>query len=144
MNTVAELNESLIGRYLVEKEIGQGGMATVYLARDVRHDRKVAIKVLKPELAAVLGSERFVVLRANRLDSRRRIEWLRRAVVGAWRRAATLAPRRPELFYEAPMAQSSARPGPPTRRSNSARRRRCSKRRDGARGSSRISPMAGN
>ena len=58
--TIAELNESLIGRYLVEKEIGQGGMATVYLARDVRHDRKVAIKILHPELAAVLGPERFV------------------------------------------------------------------------------------
>ena len=58
--TIAELNESLIGRYLVEKQIGQGGMATVYLARDVRHDRKVAIKILHPELAAVLGPERFV------------------------------------------------------------------------------------
>src|SRR5689334_14954092 len=59
-DTIAELNDSLIGRYLVEKEIGQGGMATVYLARDVRHDRKVAIKVIHPELAAVLGPERFV------------------------------------------------------------------------------------
>ena len=58
--TISGLNDSLIGRYLVEKEIGQGGMATVYLARDVRHDRKVAIKVLHPELAAVLGPERFV------------------------------------------------------------------------------------
>ncbi len=60
MNTIAELNDSLIGRYLVEKEIGQGGMATVYVARDVRHDRRVAIKVLHPELAAVLGPERFI------------------------------------------------------------------------------------
>jgi tRNA A-37 threonylcarbamoyl transferase component Bud32 len=59
-DAIAELNDSLIGRYLVEKQIGQGGMATVYLARDVRHDRKVAIKVLHPELAAVLGPERFV------------------------------------------------------------------------------------
>ncbi len=57
---IAELNESLVGRYLVEKEVGQGGMATVYLARDVRHERKVAIKILHPELAAVLGPERFV------------------------------------------------------------------------------------
>src|SRR5512141_3508602 len=48
-------------RYRIERELGQGGMATVYLAEDLKHDRKVAIKVLKPELAAVLGAERFVV-----------------------------------------------------------------------------------
>ncbi len=60
VNTVADLNETLNGRNLVQKEIGQGGMATVYLARDVRHDRKVAIRVLHPELAAVLRPERFV------------------------------------------------------------------------------------
>ncbi len=57
---VLELNASLADRYIVEREIGQGGMATVYLARDVRHERKVAIKVLRPELAAVIGAERFV------------------------------------------------------------------------------------
>jgi serine/threonine-protein kinase len=55
-----ELNASLRGRYLVEDEIGEGGMATVYRARDVRHDRHVAIKVLHPELAAVIGAERFL------------------------------------------------------------------------------------
>jgi serine/threonine protein kinase len=44
----------------IERELGQGGMATVYLAEDLRHDRKVAIKVLKPELGAVLGAERFL------------------------------------------------------------------------------------
>ncbi|MFN8582866.1 MAG: protein kinase [Gemmatimonadaceae bacterium] len=54
------LTTALAGRYRIERELGQGGMATVYLAHDVRHDRKVAIKVLKPELAAVLGAERFV------------------------------------------------------------------------------------
>src|SRR5687768_13707675 len=48
-------------RYRIERELGQGGMATVYLAHDLKHDRRVAIKVLKPELAAVLGAERFVV-----------------------------------------------------------------------------------
>jgi len=48
-------------RYAIERELGAGGMATVYLAADLKHDRKVAIKVLKPELAAVLGAERFVV-----------------------------------------------------------------------------------
>src|ERR1041385_1583835 len=54
------LSAALADRYRVERELGAGGMATVYLAHDVRHDRKVAIKVLKPELAAVLGAERFV------------------------------------------------------------------------------------
>ena len=52
---------ALADRYRIERELGAGGMATVYLAQDLRHDRKVAIKVLKPELAAVLGGERFVV-----------------------------------------------------------------------------------
>jgi len=50
---------SLAGRYTIERELGRGGMATVYLARDVKHDRPVALKVLRPELAAVLGAERF-------------------------------------------------------------------------------------
>jgi len=52
---------ALSDRYRIERELGTGGMATVYLAADLKHDRKVAIKVLKPELAAVLGAERFVV-----------------------------------------------------------------------------------
>ncbi len=51
---------SLSDRYRIERELGQGGMATVYLAQDLKHDRKVAIKVLKPELAAVIGAERFL------------------------------------------------------------------------------------
>src|SRR5512145_2138165 len=51
---------ALTDRYRIERELGAGGMATVYLAEDLKHDRKVAIKVLKPELAAVLGAERFV------------------------------------------------------------------------------------
>ena len=55
------LSAALAARYLIERELGAGGMATVYLAADLKHDRKVAIKVLKPELAAVLGAERFVV-----------------------------------------------------------------------------------
>ena len=55
------LRSALADRYRIERELGQGGMATVYLAHDIRHDRKVALKVLKPELAAVLGSDRFVV-----------------------------------------------------------------------------------
>jgi serine/threonine-protein kinase len=51
---------ALADRYRIERELGQGGMATVYLAQDLKHDRKVAVKVLKPELAAVLGAERFL------------------------------------------------------------------------------------
>ena len=51
---------ALADRYRIERELGQGGMATVYLAEDLKHKRKVALKVLKPELAAVLGAERFV------------------------------------------------------------------------------------
>ena len=54
------LATALSGRYRIERALGAGGMATVYLADDLKHDRKVAIKVLKPELAAVLGAERFV------------------------------------------------------------------------------------
>jgi serine/threonine-protein kinase len=54
------LASALADRYGIEGEIGQGGMATVYVAEDLRHKRKVALKVLKPELAAVLGAERFV------------------------------------------------------------------------------------
>jgi serine/threonine-protein kinase len=59
--TIDRLTAALADRYLIERELGAGGMATVYLARDLKHDRQVALKVLKPELAAVLGAERFVV-----------------------------------------------------------------------------------
>ena len=57
---VARLNAALEGRYAIERELGEGGMATVYLADDLKHQRKVALKVLKPELAAVVGAERFL------------------------------------------------------------------------------------
>lgn len=57
---LARLSDAVADRYKIEREIGQGGMATVYLARDVRHDRDVAIKVLKPELAESLGRQRFL------------------------------------------------------------------------------------
>ena len=59
--TPEHLSAALEGRYRIERELGAGGMATVYVAADLKHDRKVALKVLKPELAAVLGAERFVV-----------------------------------------------------------------------------------
>jgi len=60
-DAMVRLSAALADRYRIERELGQGGMATVYLAEDLKHDRKVALKVLKPELAAVLGAERFVV-----------------------------------------------------------------------------------
>jgi serine/threonine protein kinase len=56
----ARLTAALEGRYSILRMIGQGGMATVYLAEDVRHERRVALKVLRPELAAVVGAERFL------------------------------------------------------------------------------------
>ncbi|MGH7523429.1 MAG: serine/threonine-protein kinase, partial [Gemmatimonadales bacterium] len=58
--TLERLRGSLADRYTIERELGQGCMATVYLAHDVKHDRDVAIKVLRPELAAVIGAERFL------------------------------------------------------------------------------------
>ena len=57
---VARLRAALADRYTLERELGAGGMATVYLAQDVKHHRKVAVKVLRPELAAVIGAERFL------------------------------------------------------------------------------------
>jgi serine/threonine-protein kinase len=57
---IERLNAALTGRYAIGGEIGEGGMATVYLADDLRHERKVALKVLKPELAAVVGADRFL------------------------------------------------------------------------------------
>ncbi|HEV8123534.1 MAG TPA: protein kinase [Gemmatimonadales bacterium] len=56
----SELRATLAGRYTIERKLGQGGMATVYLARDLKHGRSVAIKVLRPELAHVLGPARFL------------------------------------------------------------------------------------
>ena len=56
---IQRLNSALAGQYVVEKELGRGGMATVYLAKDVKHDREVAIKVLLPDLSASIGAERF-------------------------------------------------------------------------------------
>jgi len=56
----SRLAAALVDRYRLEREVGAGGMATVYLAHDLRHDRKVAVKVLRPELAAVIGAERFL------------------------------------------------------------------------------------
>src|SRR5687768_16980668 len=61
MNGILErLSAPLAHLYRIERVLGAGGMATVYLAHDLRHDRKVAIKVLRPELAAVIGAARFL------------------------------------------------------------------------------------
>src|SRR5204863_2024382 len=64
VHRVPELLDRLItalaDRYTIERELGAGGMATVYLAQDLKHARRVAIKVLRPELAAVIGAERFL------------------------------------------------------------------------------------
>jgi serine/threonine-protein kinase len=60
MLDTGRLRTVLGDRYQIEKHIGQGGMATVYLARDLKHHRKVALKVLRPELAAVIGADRFL------------------------------------------------------------------------------------
>ena len=57
---VARLNAALEGRYTIERELGEGGMATVYLADDLKHERKVALSVLNPELAAFVGAARFL------------------------------------------------------------------------------------
>ncbi len=60
MTDFDRLAGALADRYKIERHLGEGGMATVYLAEDLKHERKVAVKVLRPELAAVLGAERFV------------------------------------------------------------------------------------
>ncbi len=60
------LKTALADRYAIEAELAAGGMATVYLAEDLKHHRKVAVKVLRPELAAVLGAERTITARPRR------------------------------------------------------------------------------
>ena len=92
-DSLERLRAALAGRYDVQREIGHGGMAVVYLARDLRHDRPVAIKVLHPELAAAVGAERFLreiaiaaqlqhphILTADRLGDGGRVAVLRHAV----------------------------------------------------------------
>lgn len=59
-DTFERLKAALADRYAIEHELGSGGMATVYLAQDLKHERQVAVKVLRPELAATLGPERFL------------------------------------------------------------------------------------
>ena len=61
MTEITEHISTALGdRYRIERRLGEGGMATVYLAEDLKHDRKVALKVLRPELGVVLGADRFL------------------------------------------------------------------------------------
>ena len=60
MTDIHRLTSALGDRYAIKRELGRGGMATVYLAQDVKHDRQVAVKVLHAELVAILGTERFL------------------------------------------------------------------------------------
>src|SRR5438874_835074 len=60
MDAPSQLSTALSGRYLIEREIGRGGMAIVYAASDPKHGRRVAIKVLNPAIAGVIGAERFL------------------------------------------------------------------------------------
>jgi eukaryotic-like serine/threonine-protein kinase len=60
IDLTARLRTALTGRYTIERELGRGGMATVFLARDATHEREVAVKVLDPELGRAVGPERFL------------------------------------------------------------------------------------
>ena len=75
---LSRLTDALADRYAIEREVGAGGMATVYLARDIKHDRRVALKVLHPDLAAALGAERFLVEIQNAVGSIMVPSWTRR------------------------------------------------------------------
>ena len=57
---IYQIQDALAGRYSIKRELGKGGMATVWLARDLRHDRFVALKVMRPDLASSVGAERFL------------------------------------------------------------------------------------
>jgi serine/threonine-protein kinase len=59
-DTITRLNAALSSGYVIERQLGEGGMATVYQAEDLKHHRKVAVKVMRPELVETLGSERFL------------------------------------------------------------------------------------
>jgi eukaryotic-like serine/threonine-protein kinase len=71
-DVLGRLTAALADRYVIERELGAGGMATVYLAHDLRHDRQVALKLLRPELASILGAERFLDVTLNWFEAQQR------------------------------------------------------------------------
>jgi serine/threonine protein kinase len=97
------LKAALADRYAVHEELGAGGMATVYLAEDLKHDRKVAIKVLRPELAAVLGAERFLKF------ARPRVIFRGPYINVAWRSHDLAPDGRRHLVVLGPLEQSTNR-----------------------------------
>ena len=124
--SIEALRTALADRYRIERKLGEGGMATVYLATDLKHDRQVAIKVLKPDLAAVLGAERFLAeikttanLRHPHIlplyDSgavgRSRVEGPGSSVegvVGLGPRPSTLDPQPSTLYYVMPFVEGES------------------------------------
>ena len=97
------LRTTLANRYVVERELGRGGMATVYLAQDLKHDRQVALKVLHPELAAALGSERF--LREIQIAARLQHPHILPLYDSGQSRAATAPPL---LYYVMPFVEGES------------------------------------
>ena len=89
-DVLARLGAALADRYRLERELGQGGMATVYLAEDLKHDRKVAVTVLRPELAAVIGAETAQAAETVR-------KWVRQAQIDAGSRAGPTSEESAEL-----------------------------------------------
>jgi len=77
LDSPSALGDALRDRYRFARELGSGGMATVWLADDLKHERKVAIKILHPELAAVLGTERFLALPGPPSEMVRVRNWFR-------------------------------------------------------------------
>jgi serine/threonine-protein kinase len=82
VDALARLNKSLAGRYIIESEIGRGGMAAVYLAQDQRQDRPVALKLFDPQLGANGGADRF--LAEIRITARLRHPGLVRGRIRSW------------------------------------------------------------
>ena len=90
MDVAETLRSALQDRYVIERELGQGGMATVYLAEDLKHHRKVALKVLRPEIAVTVGADRF----AREIDVAARLQhpnrtWRGSHCVTGWRVGAS-------------------------------------------------------
>ncbi len=118
------LDAALAGRYRIERELGQGGMATVYLAQDLKHDRRVALKVLRPDLAAILGPERFLkeirltanlqhphilpLLDSGQVEGTWLVEGQRSKVEGESPRTAIPPYRHTALFYVMPFVEGES------------------------------------